>query len=737
MNFWVSESGLVLDPVLPPPLVLFLGLGLLSLTVLLLRRQGDALSRTQRLTLAALRVAGVAGVLILLLQPSRREVIHPPAVDRLVLLGVDTSRSMKQTDADRASRLDAAKRILADSGVVNGEGRVADARTRLFQFSEATTNVTGSVFDLTPQGPTTRIHQSVTEMLASVGAAETASALILVTDGHDFELVSPVRTAAAARTRQTPIYALPLGRQGRVRDVAVRILSFQPYTYVKQRARINASLRVVGCDFEDLQVQLLRQGVPVQSRVVNADESPELAVEFEVTEPETGQFEYEVRVTPLEGEVDSANNAALTYLNVIDQQLQVLVLEGSPYWDTTFLQRSLMRNDKFEVDSLAKYANRKVRPIRKHVETNGLPELQMPKTSEEFAQYDVIVLGRGLETMLDAESLQALESAVRDRGAAVIFARGPAFAGPLSTNELEPVLWSSEKREKVRLQIAGAAAATGPFRALTGESGGVESLPELIAGRTPGEAKPLTATLATASLEGQDSPVPGMVHRRFGAGQVVSVGVEGLWRWGFNAKVEGPNTAFDRFWDQLLLWLLAGRDFLPTKQYSLRPSAANVPKGEKVYFRFGMRQPDPAVTQIPMRVYQDATEVGRVTLTPTGTAGRLSAEFLPTRTGRHRAVAQLPDGTSQEIRFMVFSENLEETEVATDTGLLQRLCEASGGRLLTPAELPNLLKQLRENLPEAAPKTKLTSVWDRAWVFYVIGALLGSEWFLRRRWGLS
>jgi hypothetical protein len=86
---------------------------------------------------------------------------------------------------------------------------------------------------------------------------------------------------------------------------------------------------------------------------------------------------------------------------------------------------------------------------------------------------------------------------------------------------------------------------------------------------------------------------------------------------------------------------------------------------------------------------------------------------------------------------MVFSENLEETEVATDTGLLRRLCEASGGRLLTPAELPTLLKQLREDLPEAAPKTKLTSVWDRAWVFYVIGALLGSEWFLRRRWGLS
>jgi len=45
-----------------------------------------------------------------------------------------------------------------------------------------------------------------------------------------------------------------------------------------------------------------------------------------------GQYEYEVRAQPLENEVDAANNSAITYLNVIDQQIRVLVLEGDPYW---------------------------------------------------------------------------------------------------------------------------------------------------------------------------------------------------------------------------------------------------------------------------------------------------------------------------------------------------------------------------------------------------------------------
>ena len=77
---------------------------------------------------------------------------------------------------------------------------------------------------------------------------------------------------------------------------------------------------------------------------------------FDVTEPAVGQYEYELRVTPLDGETDRENNRALTYLNVIDQQIQVLFLEGSPYWDTTFLQRSLLRNDKMNVDSIVQYA---------------------------------------------------------------------------------------------------------------------------------------------------------------------------------------------------------------------------------------------------------------------------------------------------------------------------------------------------------------------------------------------
>ena len=728
-------SDIVLNPVLPWPVVGLVGMLLAAATIWFYFRLGTPISRTQNILLAILRFDGIALLLALLLQPSRLEKIPPPTTERCVLVAVDASRSMRQPDADRVARLDAVRQLLVDSGLVGRDGRPVDARVRLFEFNDDAKPVSGSFLAVAPGGASTRFNKSVTTMLGTLAAAEAASALVLLTDGHDFELVNPVRTGTLAKNRQTPLYAVPFGKQGRVRDISVRITAYQPYCYVKQKARVAASLRLIGCEFEEITLQLLRNGVVAQTRRVNADEFQELPVEFEVEEPAIGQYEYEIRAVPLAGEVDSGNNSAITYLNVIDQQIRVLLLEGSPYWDTTFLQRSLMRNDKFDLDALLKYGNGRIRPLRKR--EGGEPP-RVPVTADEFARYDVIILGRAVDQLLNASQLAALTEFAQNRGGTVIFSRGPAFEGALASNELEPVIWSAATREKLRLQVARDGQGLSPFRTLASEEGGVEALPEVLGARTATDRKTLTATLAEASDRAGGAATPGMVHRRFGSGQVVSVGVDGLWRWGLNPKVQGANTAYDRFWDQMILWLLAARDFVPSKQFSFRPSSANLQLGEKVYFRLAMRTPDATVKSVPLRIFLGDAEAGRTAMTASaGDSLRLTGEFLPEKTGRYRAVAQFPDGTVQESRFIVFNENFEETEVATDVTFLRRLCESSGGRLLVPDELGKLVQELRREKLDLTPKTRLTSLWDRATVFYLIGLVLGAEWYLRRRWGLS
>jgi hypothetical protein len=728
-----AQTSLVLDPILPVGAVALLGLALAMLTVAIYRRVGTRLSPVRNGLLTAFRLLGLALVVGLLLQPSRLEEIPPPVTNRVTLVAVDDSRSMAQTDVAQGTRSQAARSLLTDAALIQSDGTPADSLTRLYGFGEDATALASANL-LTTTGASTRFHRSISTILTALGTNETARALFLLSDGHDFELTNPAKTGFAARQRGVPIYALALGRQGKVRDVSVRITSYQPYCYVKQKARISGAVRLIGCELETINVELVRGDVVVQTQRIRAGDEPEIAVHFDVTEPAVGQYEYELRATPLDGENDRENNRALTYLNVIDQQIQVLFLEGAPYWDTTFLQRSLLRNDKMNVDSIVQYAEGKARLVRKK---ESETELKIPATAAEWRRYDVIVLGRSVEKLLSTEALRQLEDYVKNQGGTVIFSRGRAF-GENTPNDLEPVIWSAKPTEHVRLQVSREGQSLAPFRAITGP-GTEEQVPELIAGYSVLEKQPLTATLAATQSAGGGDPVPGMVHRRLGDGQVLSVGVDGLWRWAFNAKVDGVNTVFDRFWDQMILWLMAGRDFLPTQQFSLRASSANIPLGEKIYFRAVIRDATTKVREVPLVVARDKEEAGRTTLSAADTAApdKLTAEFLPAKPGKYTATAKFPDGTSQTARFIVFDDNLEQTEVATDTTYLRKLCESSGGRLLAPEELGKLLAELRNDKVEATPMRKLTSAWDRVWVFWTIGLLFGADWYLRRRWGLS
>lgn len=735
MNRFLAGAPLVFDPILPVPLIALLALVLLGLTLAVYLRVGSRLKPWQSFILLLLRLLGLVGLMLLLLQPSRVEVIPPPPIQPVTLLALDTSRSMKQADVDKVSRLEAAKNLLVEAELASRDGRSSRPGLRLFQFSEDSTPMTGSLFDLSAKGATTRFHRSVLSLLNSLASTDDAKAIILLTDGHDFELVNPTKTGFIVRSRKVPIYAVPLGKKGMARDVSVRIANYQPYCYVKQKARISGLLRLVGSEYEDLQIQLLRQNKVVQTQRLNAAEEQQIPIQFEVSEPATGQFEYEIRVLPLEGEVDTNNNAAITYLNVIDQQIRVLLMEGSPYWDTTFLQRSLLRNDKVSLDAIIQYARRKFRFIRKEGTAGAL---QVPSTAEQLNQYDVIILGRSLDQLISRQQLELLTDFVKNRGGSLIFSRGRAFDNELAENELEPVIWADAVNERLRLQVAREGQALAPFRILGEQAGGADAVPELLAGQQIKEQKPLAATLAAAQGQEDGAILPAVVHRRFGQGQLLSVGVTGLWRWAFNAKIEGVNTLFDRFWDQMILWLLASQDTIPSRRFSFRTSSANILLGEKVYFRLVARNVAPNPPAVPLTLYQEDKPIGRtVFAAPLGQdAYRQTAEFLPEKVGRYRAAATFPDGTKQESRFMVYDENLEETEVATDTVYLKKLCEASGGCLLKPNELAGLIQKISQERVEATPKTKLTSVWDQTWLFYLLGLSFAADWYLRRRWGL-
>ena len=90
---------------------------------------------------------------------------------------------------------------------------------------------------------------------------------------------------ARAGCRSTPC---PSARRDWCATPRCSITNYQPYCFVKQRAHITASIRVIGCEHENLTVQLLRQNQVVKTTEINAGEQSELPVDFEVSETRPG-----------------------------------------------------------------------------------------------------------------------------------------------------------------------------------------------------------------------------------------------------------------------------------------------------------------------------------------------------------------------------------------------------------------------------------------------------------------
>lgn len=727
------------SPTLPFSLILSLGGFLLVITVWLYWLTSARLGVGQRLSLLTLRLLGTAAVILLLLQPSRIEEIPKAQHNRAVIFAVDSSLSMTQADEGGASRLDAARKLLRDNGFLKG-GVSQDADIRLFQFdSDAVAIAPEKMETLRADGETTQFHRSIGSMVDSVSDTD-IEAMIFLSDGHDFEMENATRTAEIARRKRFPIFAIPFGSTGNVRDIAVRIDNYQPYAYVNQTTRVSGRLRLIGCEYETLTVQLLRNGKLVSTQKVTAGEEPEIPVAFTIKEPETGQFQYEVKAVITGKETDLNNNNAFTYLNVIDEKIRVLILEGSPYWDTTFLQRSLYRNDKIELDAILAFAEGRARRVRNDNVRGQLPD---PLKPEDYQQYDAIILGRSLNRLLDPDLLGAnLKQYVDSFGGTLIFARGRALDDENEAlAELEPVLYDSGGNSDVQISVASTGRGLAAFQMLHDKLKTSESLPPLLAARRASGSKTLAATLAEAEdpQTGQKTPV--FVHRRFGKGQVLNINVAGLWKWSFNAKTDVENNIFDRFWDQLLIWMLSQSEVVPNRDFSFRTSSANLLLGEPMDFKLSVRKAEFLLGLKPIRIFRDGKLVTELRWGADDRSGNSARTvFTPEVTGHYEARVKLPNGEEMGQKFMVYEERPEMTEVTTDLAYLTRLCHLTGGSILDRDNLDQLSRTLalqKKDSDSEIPDTRLVPIWDRFSVFFAIVMLFGADWMLRRRWGLA
>jgi uncharacterized membrane protein len=233
-------------------------------------------------------------------------------------------------------------------------------------------------------------------------------------------------------------------------------------------------------------------------------------------------------------------------------------------------------------------------------------------------------------------------------------------------------------------------------------------------------------------------PMPVLVVGTAGKGRSMALTSDSSFRWGITTGGRtGDASAYERFWDRTLRWL--GRDPLldPAQVSTDRERYGPGAKlRAQVFLRDGRYRPL-AQRAVRLTLRDDHGETRRELAIQTDAEGRANAELLaPDAVGAY-TLAVLDEGVPEPIAEEVFVVEAGGDELADPRAkpdVLRNLSSATDGRFLRDAsdlELDKLSSTRTRSLG-----TQVYAPFATPWFFLCFVAVFGTEWWLRRRFGL-
>lgn len=573
-----------------------------------------------------------------------------------------------------------------------------------------------------------------------------ARGLLILTDGiptvpvnHDLQDL-----ALRARANRLPVSAIRIGRPLQTPELLLRPhQDLLTVTAGSERAvrgtlvsRHHPALR--------LPLRLLdARGTPVAETLIDLPENSEVPFTLHTPELPEGVHTFRLELAPAEAG-DPAPQHEI-HVHAVEIQLRVLLLEGIPHWDSKFLAQWFRSRQGVRLTTLHRLSeDRYFRVDPEGSAPQSQDRARLPGEENDFRDYDLILLGRGMDPFFTPAASAALHRFVRDHGGVLIATRGrPVTADRPALESLFPVEWRDHRSDEHRARPTRAGANLGLFGdLLPGPASDVwQLLPPLRGLRDLRLTDGLAAVLLEAHAPGGGTPWPVMIRRPFGNGQILLLNGEGMWHWDFLADAVSDDRWYGDFWTQVLLWTTHAARFQPGRTWSLDWETRTPAPGEEIRLLAERRLPrdTPAARPPRVRIDSETHPPREAVLYPTGREGELAGRWTPDAPGLYLlTVIEDPDEPAPDsprpLRIPAPPGEHDQTDPRDEP--LRTFVEQSGGHWLTPDQADRAFAPA-ENDPAAPTGENIWHPhWSRAGFLLLLIALPALEWGLRRRKGL-
>ncbi len=699
------------------------------------------LAAGRRIVLTALRLAVLLLLLLLLLEPVATE--PGPADAAIVPVLLDNSRSMRLPAGRSMRRIDHAAALLRDA-ILPALGDRFDVEVTTL----AAPDVSADPDAVEPTAARTDLAAALEAIARRYGGGSVPGIVVLSdggdTSGRDLELL--------AETGVGPVYAVGIGLGEMFPDRAIVSLTAGAAAVVDSIVELSAEVVLSGRAGDASVLRLFEDGRLVEvRRIASPGEGLPARAVFRVSPRPDAATRYTVEVAAAAAEPVLENNRRSVLVQPPGRPRRVLLIEGSPGHEHSFLKRSWLADPGIALDAVVRKGQnaRGRHTFYVQGDPRRTPALSegYPRDRRALFDYDAVVFANIDAGFFQPAQLAMTAEFVAERGGGLLLLGAKSLAAPgLRGSALEavvPLALSDRGRS-----VSAAGRFTDRNRLLLTNEGAVHPLMQLgataeetrrrwsevppLAGSTSlGAARAGASVLALVGRpEGGSGPL--IAVQRYGRGRSMVFAGEAAWRW--KMLLPSDSRLYDTFWRQTARWLTADAP----ARLTLAVTPASVP-GEVV--EIGLD-----VLDAEYRAVADAAPVIEVT-TPTGVTHTLDAILADRDRGRY--VARLhaePDGVyrveawagtelpSVTEWFLVGGADAEFADPRADAHLLDRLATASGGTLLASGEVRRLRDLLLAAVPASEPQVR--PLWHGAWSFALVLVLLTAEWSLRRAWGL-
>ena len=743
-------------------------------------RHARRLTPRQRGLLRILRiVVGILAVLALA-QPAvswvKREERLP-----VVPLIVDESTSMSFPDArenplvqaarrDRRRRYDTAQAALQKLQ----EKLTRTHRVKIFTFSDTSRLLKelprrrrerdpvvgrGEIFKEAsdPTGEYTNIGDALQDTMRELAGSRLSGAVLFTdgrqTGGRDLRAAGP-----PAPDARVPIHTVVFGSEFPLRDLRIDEVIVDPEASLGDVLRFRVKITNQIRSPLSTRLTLYEENEKVNEKPLTLSRGRSRVV-IATIPAKTGLREFRLALPHYDDELDTENNEATVHVKIVKRTLQVLLVAGNPSREYFYLVPALLRDPVVRLSCFLQSAD------IDYIHQGNLVIERLPRSLEEWKNYDVVLLFDVDPNNITTQQVAEMENMVRTGGGLMVIAgRNHGLAKLIQVHAVKVRELLPVEIDKNRLPdyfkvftrpLTAARTPRGrghPVTRLDRDDATNEfvwkAFPKLYWHHPVKRVKPRSVTLLEKRGDGVGGRACLMAIHRYHEGAVFYSGINSLWRW----RYPYGSYDYDRFWTNVIRYLGETRLRGTQQQVALSTDRRSYAPGEEVQVRLRMLDPALMAQLEGQALYASVStpqkEVQMVPLRPD-----LSGEMLYLGTYRARRVGsmvvrakQAAPGASSEAKplfdvkhtFLVKMQSLEAKDTSADLEAMKDLAGQTGGKHFDYRNMARI-EELVEDIPadpQILSEEVLVEVWDGTIFLGLFVLLIGSEWSLRKLWGL-